>query len=257
MGRERHDLDSSQKNLGQAVIDTFGQVVVINLPYRTDRRRDVDTQLRRIALNLQAQGVHLFPAIRPLDKGGFTHIGVRGCFLSHLAVLHMAMDNGWDRLLLLEDDVEFAPDVVRRINSAMQALSGKSWHMVLGGTPAKHDGVIVDAVSGLKRVAATEPLRQTHFMAFRGEAISRAVAYLELILTRPGGHPDGGPMDVDGAYNHLRAKFPDLITLLADPPLASQRASPTDVRPRKWFDRLYVLRPIVRWARAARRQLWH
>lgn len=49
-------------------------------------------------------------ACRPHDAGGFPSIGSRGCFLSHLAVLEDASAKGFERILIVEDDVDFLKD---------------------------------------------------------------------------------------------------------------------------------------------------
>ena len=58
---------------------------VINLEDRTDRRAEMEQQLRRVGW--QAAFV---AAIRPVDAGDFPSVGARGCFLSHLATLKQA-----------------------------------------------------------------------------------------------------------------------------------------------------------------------
>ena len=64
------------------------ETFVINLPYRTDRRSEMQRELSRIGWNAQ-----FFPAIRPASAGSFSSIGAHGCFLSHLAVLKAARNS--------------------------------------------------------------------------------------------------------------------------------------------------------------------
>lgn len=82
----------------------------------------------------------------------------------------------------------------------------------------------------LVRSQADELIGTTHFVTFQGEAIPAAVHYLEQILARPAGDPEGGPMHVDGAYNWFRRANPQFKTVLAVPELGFQRASRTDIR---------------------------
>ena len=57
-------------------------VVIINLPERIDRKREMQKQLANVGW-----GADFFSAIRPTHPDGFESVGARGCFLSHLAVL--------------------------------------------------------------------------------------------------------------------------------------------------------------------------
>jgi hypothetical protein len=60
-------------------------------------------------------------------------------------------------------------------------------------------------------------------------ALAPLVEYLEGCLVRPPGDPVGGPMHVDGALTMFRAAHPELITLIAQPSLAGQRSSRSDI----------------------------
>jgi hypothetical protein len=83
-------------------------------------------------------------------------------------------------------------------------------------------------------------------MVIGADAIDSLVQGLETILSRPKGHPLGGPMHVDGAYSTIRLHHPSLKTFAAFPALGYQRASRTDIADQKWFDRIRVLDPAVR-----------
>jgi hypothetical protein len=64
---------------------------------------------------------------------------------------------------------------------------------------------------------------------------ARMIAFLEAGSTRPSGHPDGGPMHVDGSVNGFRAQNPEVRMQLSDPSLGHERSSPSDIHP-SWFD---------------------
>lgn len=70
-------------------------IVYINLDRRTDRRLEMEQQLLEMGLSGER-----FAAIQ-------TDPGVIGCAQSHLAVLELARDRGWDHVLVLEDDFMF------------------------------------------------------------------------------------------------------------------------------------------------------
>ena len=82
-------------------------------------------------------------------------------------------------------------------------------------------------------------------MLVDGGAIPKLIDGLETILSRPPGHPFGGPMHVDGAYSTIRMQNPDLKTYAHRPSLAFQRPSRTDIGELKWFDRIERLRPLM------------
>ncbi|HZX32174.1 MAG TPA: glycosyltransferase family 25 protein [Rhodocyclaceae bacterium] len=227
----------------------FQKLYVINLPQRSDRRRQMGKQLARLGLDLNHPLVHLFPAIRPEHPGGFPGIGARGCFLSHLAVLKSARTRHLKRLLIVEDDLDFSADFGRRLPTLVAHLAATDWAMFYGGyevvgplPPAGPDG--------LAAIPPEMPVRTSHFLAVNGPQVIAACAdAFEAMLSRPPGDPAGGPMHVDGAYSWFRRAHPQWRTLLAVPELGYQRSSRTDVHELKWFDRLPVARGAAAWLR--------
>lgn len=224
------------------------RIFVINLPQRTDRRRDIRRQFERAGWDPDDPAISYFDAVRPPDAGDFPSIGARGCFLSHLGVLTQAAEANLGAVAVLEDDLDFAAGADARIAAAGRALGETDWKIFYGGyeTPAP------PAASGpIGRAGPDMSLRTTHFICFRGEAIALARDYLTAMLARPAGDPQGGPMHVDGAYQWLRGAYPELACFIATPPLGAQRASKSDVAALKWFDRA----PVVKGAVAALRRL--
>jgi glycosyl transferase, family 25 len=222
----------------------FQQIYIINLPHRRDRRREMAGQLKKIGLCFDSPGVRLFEAVRPATPDGFPSIGTRGCFLSHLSILRDACEKGFERILILEDDVNFAEDFVLRMGQVKAALEHVDWSIFYGGyairAPLQTGGDVA--------IVLAEPavsIQNTHFIAFRGRAICDAVSFLETLLSRPPGDAKGGPMHVDGAYNWFRNEFPSRITLLSLSPLGYQRRSRTDIHALRWFDRIPGIRYLV------------
>jgi glycosyl transferase family 25 len=243
---------------GAALVAALGPGVVINLAERADRRAEMAGELARLGLALDVPAVdgpavRLFAAVRPAEAGGFPTIGTRGCFLSHLGVLRLAREAGWDRVMILEDDLDFVPDIAGRLPAVLSALEGQDWSLFYGGYGEVPAGDRL--AGGLVRLDPAAGVRCTHFMAVRGPAIGELVGYLEAMLARPAGSPEGGPMHVDGAYSWYRAAHPHRLTLAAVPPLGVQRPSPTDILGRPWFDRVQVLAPVVRLARSVKRRM--
>ena len=216
----------------------FERIFVINLAHRTDRRQQMQAQLASVGVAHDSPQLQWFPAVRPDEAGGFPTIGARGCYLSHLGVLRAAA--GLRNVLILEDDLDFVSGF------ALPALE-PGWGMFYGG--ARHALVPTGPVT---RAAPSEPVECAHFLALDGAVIAPLIAYLEAILRRPTGHPEGGPMHVDGAYSRFRADHPEVLTLVATPDLGTQRSSRSDIHPLRWFDRLPVVREMAQFARMRR-----
>jgi hypothetical protein len=233
------------------LLDTFDRVRIINLKHRQDRRREMTAELARLGLAPGGQ-IDFHEAFRPEDAGGFPSIGARGCFGSHLSILQEARADGVQRLLILEDDLDFAPDVETLMPRALGALAAQPWSIFYAGyeryAGQPEQGPIHDA-------APEQRIRTTHFLAFSAPAIALAVPYLEHMLTREPGDPAGGPMHVDGAYSWLRRDHPELSTWLALPELGHQRPSRTDIHDLKLIDRTPLLREAAALLRRIRRNI--
>src|SRR4051794_38102594 len=87
----------------------FARGYVINLRERTDRRREIERELARLAL--PSGWAEFLAAERPDSAAGFPSAGVRGCFLSHLAVLKDAHARGLPNVLVMEDDLTLSPQL--------------------------------------------------------------------------------------------------------------------------------------------------
>jgi len=222
---------------------SFHKIYIINLPSRDDRRQEMGAQLKRIGLSLISPEVELFAAIRPADAGDFPSIGARGCFLSHLGALRNAVTDGHERVLILEDDLNFSDDFVRRMPLIDERLDCVDWSMFYGGY--RLDRAVPTADGGCAVLPSSDGVQTTHFVGFRGSAIAAAVTYLEAQLNRPGGDARGGPMHIDGSYSWFRRDHPEFTTLLAVPELGHQRASKTDVTELRLHDTVPVVRSVV------------
>ncbi len=233
---------------------SFDRIYVLNLPERTDRRAEMAGELARIGTGFDDPRITLFPAIRPADKAGFPDIGAHGCFLGHLAILRDARDAGHGRILILEDDCDFPAGIAALLPPALDMLDTLGLDIFYGGYGLPDGPGNADPqASPLLLIDRSTPVRTTHFVGFGRDAIEALIPYLEAMLVRPAGSPDGGPMHVDGAYNWFRASRPDLATWLARPQLGHQRPSRSDISPPGLLDRLPG--PLRRVARAVRRRL--
>lgn len=204
----------------------FDRVYIINLVERADRRREMAVELGRIGLGLEDPLVQLFPAVRPADRGDFESVGARGCFLSHLGVLKDAVGRGFQSILILEDDVDWTPAALAG-GAKAEALMQPAWAFLHGGQG--HDRAEADGTIRLVALAPDQDFRLTHFIGLRGAIIGQLVSYLEAMLARPAGSPEGGPMHVDGAYSWFRRAHPDVVACVCAPSVAQQRSSRSDI----------------------------
>jgi glycosyl transferase family 25 len=228
--------------------DLFDSITIINAAHRTDRRQDMRGASRRVGWDPDGPKVIWFPAIDPKTAVGFPTPGSRGWFLSHIAVLNIARNAGHQRVLILEDDCDFAPDFPDHQAAVAGWLESTPWGIAYLGH--------AEPISGPPRLIPWSPdltARLTHCYAVAGNVLSRLPSYLEAITLRPPGSPEDGPMSIDGGFSRFRRHNPDVQTVLAAPLLAYQRSSRSDLSPR-WFDRVPGLRDAAENVRAWRRR---
>lgn len=233
------------------IFDAFERIVVINLPERVDRRREMVAELRKAGIAEHDPRLQFFAGIRPADAGLFPSRGARGCFESHLGVIAQALRDGLDSVLVLEDDLDLQPAAC----IAQPLLAGR---LAQGGWDFAYPGHMLALPSreGPAQWHETaSPLVCAHFYALHRRVLRDLHRYLEECARRPPGHPQGGPMHVDGAYSMFRAFRPDVVTLVASPSLGGQRSSRSDIAANRWFDRQPVVRSLAGLVRKGK-NLW-
>ncbi|WP_367026704.1 glycosyltransferase family 25 protein [Methylococcus sp. ANG] len=233
------------------LMDYFDCCYVINLPERRDRRREMEKELERAGMPPESGRVEFFPAIRPESAGPFPSIGAHGCFMSHLGILREARGQGLRNVLILEDDLTFAAQFPAVEEKLLGELRETRWDFAFFGHVLELPEAGLDSAH-LEPYAG--PIVTAHFYAVNGPVIERLLAFLDTLLQRPPGHPDGGPMHVDGAYSTFRQQNPDVVTLVAVPSLGWQRSSRSDIYPNRWYDRWPLVRDLV--ALARRGKVW-
>ncbi|MEW6039011.1 MAG: glycosyltransferase family 25 protein [Pseudomonadota bacterium] len=233
------------------LMDCFDRCYIINLPERKDRRREMEKALERAGISPEPGRVEFFPAIRPESAGPFPSVGAHGCFLSHLSILREARALGLRNVLILEDDLTIDAHFPAVEEKLLGKLSETPWDFAFFGH------VLELPEAGLDNAHLAPyagPIVTAHFYAVNGPVIERLLAFLDALLQRPPGHPDGGPMHVDGAYSTFRQQNPDVVTLVAVPSLGWQRSSRSDIYPNRWYDRWPVVRNLA--ALARRGKVW-
>jgi glycosyl transferase family 25 len=216
---------------------------VINLKSRSDRRAEMEKQLSRVGWQAK-----VFAAVQPKVADGFPSIGARGCYLSHLAVLRLGLSQE-SHVLIMEDDLDFVEGFSAEWPRIFASLQQRNWSLFY---PAHR---LTEMPNGLSTLDPHLGVMCAHFLLVNRNAVHQVVDGLEMILSRAPGHPDGGPMHVDGAYSTIRAQRPDLDTYVYNPSLGYQRSSLSDIAPRRIFDRIPLLRPAVSVFRKIKRNI--
>jgi hypothetical protein len=232
------------------IIEFFDRSYIINLLDRIDRRAQTEREFSKIGFRIPNQNIVFYEAKRPSEKGNFPDVGTRGNFESHRNVLDLALKERLRNVLIFEDDVSFRSideDVERRIVSRLQV---EDWDVIYFGYCKPSDY----GLSGPLMPWSNDVIG-AHCYAVNERFISPMFQFMNECAKRPCGHPHGGPMTADGAYNHFHRIIPNLRTFLAVPNLAHQRSSRTDVHPTPIFDRIAWLQPAVRGTRAIKHRL--
>jgi glycosyl transferase family 25 len=232
-------IKSAALNKSMHLKDYFSKIYVINLPERVDRRREIEQVL--LHMGIESNAVNFFPGIRPKEAAGFRTAGARGCFLSHLQILKSAEKQNLDSVLIIEDDLEIMYKFLKVEHYIVNLLSFQKWDVVYLG----HSLDLQKNDSEFALEEYSEAISLTHFVGFHRRIISPLVDFLQALLKEPAGSPKGGPMDIDGAYSTFRLRYPETITLVANPSLGYQRSSRGDISPSKWFDHLSLLRYLI------------
>jgi hypothetical protein len=226
----------------------FDKIVITNMPERTDRRARVVRELRSVGVELTPGRVEIVPGVRVTDPCGFASAGYRGCYLCTLGILRAATLEKVSRLLFMEDDLIFTRAMKTHGEAMVEELLTTPWHFAYLG----HSAPVPPGVLGWRRYDG--PLIGANCLALNGSILERLLAFMEEVQNRPPGHPEGGRIAPDAAYNHFRALNPDVVTLTACPLLGVQGSSQSDLHP-VWFDRVPVLRNIARSARGLKLRL--
>ena len=124
-------------DMSKDFFEIFSGCYVINLPERTDRKREILAELDVAGASIDAHRVSFLAADRPDTAGPFPSIGARGCFLSHLAALRAARDAGHETVLILEDDARFTDAFRNDADAVVTALRTRDWDIFYGGYDAK------------------------------------------------------------------------------------------------------------------------
>ncbi|MEB2347258.1 MAG: glycosyltransferase family 25 protein [Comamonadaceae bacterium] len=247
---------STTAGVQSALLDVFDRVYVINLPTRKDRREEMEQQLRSVGASFADERVVLYPAVRPLDAGGFPSVGARGCFLSHLQVLRDAQKHEEAKnILILEDDCNFRKNIGDRLPGISNLLQLRGDVLFYGGEINLDGKKIAENINDLVEVPPTRRIVGAHCIGMHRKTAGRIADYLECMLQRAPGSAEGGPMHVDGAYSWFRKDNTDIRTWMSVPECVYQRSSSNDISGRRWMEKNPVTEKFVILARKMKNRM--
>jgi len=137
------------------------------------------------------------------------------------------------------------------LRSRVQRLGRGGWDFAYPGHRLPEE----DGAAPVRWRQTDTPLVCAHFYGLHRRVLADLRRYLQDCARRPPGHPDGGPMHVDGAYSMFRARDPRVVTLVASTSLGGQRSSRSDITANRWFDRQPGVRALTSLARRGK-NLW-
>ena len=202
-------------------------IVVINLANRTDRWESIHQHLLTIQKTETPKNqpcpfvVHRLEAIR--DKTN----GARGCSKSHAAAIRLASENGWDNVLVLEDDARLRTPLLfndkgipGRLSVLLENVEEYSWNAIfLGAGRAIGTVVVNECTMKLSGGNAGRYITGSHAVMYH----SRAYAELIRLFERE----QEGMVHVDLI---ISTELPASTVFLAFPFIAEFIDSSSDVR---------------------------
>lgn len=215
-----------------AGLSDFDRVRIVNLPERSDRRRQMRKQLALAGLT--GANVSFSEAVRPDHAGPFTSRGMFGSFLSHKHIIDEAAAAD-QSVLILEDDCNFLP--------MAKGYQIPACDVFYGSHSQDAEEMIGAHCMGLSAAAAR--LASDYLVDYTSPRFvpdTRAAA-------DPGYNPAIRP-PIDGAYVWFRRAHPQLVTHFAY--LTYQRPSRSDCTPSHRLDKIPVVRDVVEFGRRVR-----
>lgn len=191
----------------------FDWIACINLDRRPDRWQVCVREFAEHRLNVTrvpAVDGRMLPRLgSPITATGYDQEATLACVRSHALVLRTALNHGYRRVLVLEDDAVFRTDVQSYFEATRQELPAQ-WDMLYLGCARPR---FVDAP---KRIRQVRGAFATSSYAVSAEAMPRVVAALAM--------ENGAADEVYDAM--LRT---ELRAFAYDPPLSWQRAGMSDI----------------------------
>ena len=186
----------------QSPFEYFDQVYYINLDRREDRRVQAELEFDKVGLRY----VQRMPGIEHENPA-------HGCHLSHACIFSDALIKGYDRILILEDDVEFFPNAINNLIASLWELP-PNWDMFYLG-------------ANLDRYPAYEI--SPHIARLEGAFATHAYAIRRTLFRKL--HDINSSMDtIHNDVVYASTIHPNYQCYLALPLVAGQRDSYSDIQ---------------------------
>ena len=236
------------------ILDFCDRIEIIHMPNRVDRMVALKPQLARIGISIDDPKVHIPHAPTPADPFGFPSKGVHGNFLSHLDILTRALNENRKNVLILEDDAIFRSLFSNReFQQRFICQASKiAWDFCFIG----HSVNVPSSACEPNLVQCNAPFKWSHCYLVNGAVLPRLVNYLNKVLHRQAGHPDGGKMYIDGALSMFRTLNPDCVCLISKPCISIQAGSPSGLGGGRWYDHNPLTNRIITSMRRSRDEIW-
>jgi hypothetical protein len=157
---------NSIMNTEETLKNYFDRVVVINLDRRDDRWAALQDKLSKI--NWPFKTPERFSAYDgkklPTPVGWTYGSGTWGCLLSHREVLSRAIHDDLNSILVLEDDIFFAPDFEKKVLSFIKGLPF-DWDQIMLGGQFFDNSKVYDISPEIRKVSLCH---RAHAYAVRG-----------------------------------------------------------------------------------------
>jgi hypothetical protein len=151
----------------------FNRVVLVNLKRRPDRLARALAALE--ACDWPFAVPEVFEAIdgqlTPAPEGWQSGAGAWGCLRSHQRILERAIQDGVDRLLVLEDDVCFSRNFATDVAAFLRSVPN-DWDQLLIGGQHRLESGIPEPVN--RYVLRCKSCERTHCYAIRGAFMRKA-----------------------------------------------------------------------------------
>lgn len=205
--------------------DYFDRIYIVFLPERIERIKSMEDQIRR--LNLNTEKVIWFPGLRFTEAAGFPKVSVRGCVMSQYTILNQALEDGLEKVLILQEDCNLSRYFLKNQEAILQELAVTEWDFAYLG----HDQNLNKASTYFVKADPKDKIMLTHCCAYHRRVIPRLTQLIAEGAERSPGDPRGGPMYFDGFMNFFRSRNPEVSTVMASPSLAWQLASTSSLNP--------------------------
>jgi hypothetical protein len=237
------------------LIDFMDRLYVIHLPERVDRFQALKHELANIGIDIENPKVRFPKPPYPPDANGFPSVGVYSNFIRHLGILKECLADGVERVWILEDDAIFRRQLCseQEQEKLIQRLKQNDWDLCYLGhkiDPAE----LRSHPQGLTPFVGD--FLWAHCYCVNARVLPQLIAYFEETLRHPAGHPRGGRLYIDGAYNLFRRFHPEVVTLVSNPNLSNQKGTVSSLAARAWYDNFAVTQPVIASLRSLRDEVW-